>query len=103
MRLLLNFFNFYNDTNLIRRPQGIHWRVEQQEESDGKESMGGQGSHPEADFGGCLRKRREGERGRKVGGEEVGGLGEARGRPLSPARRYDEGRIFSPEKEETIQ
>ena len=72
--------------------------MEQQEESDGKESMGGQGSHPEADLGGCLRKRREGERGRKVGGEEVGGLGEARGRPLSPARRYDEGCIFSPEK-----
>ena len=36
--------------------------MEQQEESDGKESMGGQGSHPEADFGGCLRKRREGGR-----------------------------------------
>ena len=35
--------------------------MEQQEESDGKESVGGQGSHPEADFGGWLRERTEGE------------------------------------------
>ena len=46
--------------------------------------------------------RGERERERKVNREGVGGLGEARGRPLSPVRRYDEGLIFSPEKEETV-
>ena len=35
-----------------------------------------------------------------MGGEGVGGgLGEALERPLSPESRYDEGRIFGPEKE----
>ena len=54
--------------------------MEQQEESDGKESMGGQGSHPEADF---WRLLEEEERGREGGRWE--------GKRLEDLERHEDG------------